>query len=165
MARKVREPLDPALSIHDMPKQEPIQAPTQDAPRKRGRPSKVEVEARKEAVKLEAQMKPEEMLPITVVILRFISKGIKGDAPSKEEIELVNGPACAVANKYSFSTKWAPELALMGALLIVGSQMRMRAQEKVEREKRNRRDSGAEGIGKNAPSSVASPEAVQEHRL
>lgn len=73
-----------------------------------------------------------EMLPLTIMLLGLACKVAKGDKPNEREIALVNPPLTSVANKYNVSLgKWAPELALLGALIIVISESRMRAQAKV----------------------------------
>lgn len=66
------------------------------------------------------------MLPITTLALVTLSKGIKGDKPTQDEIAMVNSPMTAVANKYQIVSRWAPELALLGALMIVAANMRAR---------------------------------------
>lgn len=70
-------------------------------------------------------------LPLTMILLTIVLKVAKGDPPSDEEIALVNPPLTAVVNKYNVSTRWMPEIALFGALLIVVQNSRRRASERI----------------------------------
>jgi len=69
---------------------------------------------------------PEEMRPLTILILGLICKVAKGDEPTEREIDLVNPPATAVANKYNVSNRWTAEIALFGSIFLVVSSSRRR---------------------------------------
>lgn len=141
MPRKLKRPLAPAIDPREAQEPPPPLvlegAPAQpaDAPRRGpGRPSKAEKEAREREAMAAVAMKPEEFRPTTAVILMAVCKAVKGDPCTDNEIDMVNAPATAVANKYAMSTRWAAELTLLGALTIVASASRQRRAERLARE-------------------------------
>lgn len=139
MPRKLRKTLEPATSVTDAPSNEPLIPPeTPPGPKRRGRPpTRPETIAKRQAEEqvTAPKMDPAEMKPVTTLVLGMIAKGIKGDPPTQDEIDLVNPSAAAVANKYGINLDRFPEIALLGALLIVGQQMRERRAEREAREK------------------------------
>ena len=151
MGRKVREPLKPAVSVADAPRGGTL-VPPDEAPRKKGRPSKADLAEREaqaaaqaQALKERAAIPKEEMRPVMMIALGLFAKGIKGEPPTEQEVELCTGPAHAVAVKYGFNLDRFPEIALLGALVIVGQNMRERRKAEEKREERNRGDTRAEG--------------------
>lgn len=183
----------PATSIVDAPRAEPLQAPPEAPPRARiGRPAtNPRTIARQQAedaaraagqplagpVSSASMMKPEEMMPLTLGVLRLVALGIKGDAPTIPEVELVNGPATLVANKYAMTTKYGPEFALLGAVIVVGAQMKQRAKEKAAAGKpaakggdnrrvaeQNRGDSRPQGLRQEPGVPLAVVEAIEGAR-
>lgn len=132
MARKTA-PLEPVNERERDTPQPPLQVPPPAARRGPGRPSNAERAARATATQPEPpkvpepKLTPQDMLPVTALVLKLVAIGVKGDAPTPEEIALVNDPMTAVANKYQIVSRWAPELALLGALMIVAAGMRERA--------------------------------------
>lgn len=143
MPKKLRRPLPPAVDPREAQEPPPPLVleggPPQpgDAPPPRrgpGRPSKAEKEAQERAAQAAVAMKPEEFRPTTMVILMAVCKAVKGDPCTDNEVDMVNGPATAVANKYAMSTRWAAELTLLGALVIVASASRQRRAEREARE-------------------------------
>ena len=142
MARKLRKPLpptvDPRAANEPAPAIEleagPEPGRTSEPRRGPGRPSKLEKEAREAEARAAVAMRPEEFRPTTMVILMAVCKAVKGDPCTPDEVDMVNGPATAVANKYAMSTRWAAELTLLGALVIVASASRTRRAERMQRE-------------------------------
>jgi len=161
MARKLSKPL-PATQTEAPPQTDlpPAQAGGADAdapPAKRrgpGRPSKAEVEARKEAERAAAAMTPEQFRPVTVVVLQVLATVVKGDNATDNEVDSVNAAAVAVANKYAVGA--SPEFVLAVSLAIVGLQMRRRGNEQRKAAgvgddaKRRSNNSGAQGVGQDA---------------
>lgn len=142
MPRKLKKPLPPTVDPREALETPPPLVldgagpmPGDAAPRRGpGRPSKVEKEAQERAAMAAIAMKPEEFRPTTMVILMAVCKAVKGDPCTDQEIDMVNGPATAVANKYAMSTRWAAELTLLGALVIVAGASRQRRAEREARE-------------------------------
>src|SRR5512145_2002406 len=130
MARKVTEPMAAVVSSADSTAQPTLEAPP-PAPPKRGpgRPPKTQatITPISPPPAVVDPLTPQDMLPMTTLLLKTLARGIKGDAPTADEIELVNSPATKVANKYNILSRWAPELALLGALMIAMHGMRERA--------------------------------------
>ena len=130
-ARKLKRPLPPTRDPGDRKPPPPIEL--REGKPKVGRPSneerakrQAETDAKQAEARAAAEIKPDEIRPLTAVVLVLICKGVKGDTPTAQEIELVNGPACAVANKYAMTNRWAPELALLGSIMIVAQMSRNR---------------------------------------
>jgi hypothetical protein len=147
MARKVKKilpptsdamPPKPTPAIELPPGTEPSGQSTE--PRRPGRPSNEEKRAREEAARAAAAIKPEEMRPLTVLVLAMVCKLAKGDQPTQEEIDMVNAPATSVCNKYNLTNRWAPELSLFGALLVVVQMSRQRMAEKIAAQPQPPRD-------------------------
>lgn len=128
--RKLRRPLTPAVDPKEQNAPQPtIEVPTDAGPQVKrgpGRPSKAEAEQKQAEIRAASAIKPEDMRPNTFVILSALCKVAKGDPPLEEEVDLVNPPATAVANKYMLTNKWGAELALIGSVAIVVSQARQR---------------------------------------
>ncbi len=143
---------------------EPIPTPQGEPPRKKtGRPSNAEVAAREQAARDALAMKPADTVYLTATCLRIVSFVVKGDEPTDEEIEAVNGPACAVMNKYPGSLKWAAEFSLVSALFAVTVNMRTRGKQKRKQatpggdsEARGALDPGTQGLGEIASSPFVS---------
>jgi len=168
-----------ARSVVDSPENETLEAPPlpEKGGKRIGRPAtrpetiarqKAEEQAKATGVSTEPKLTPQEMKPITIVVLRLVSRGIKGDAPTLQEVDLVNEPATAVANKYGLTSRWGSELALLGAVVVVSVQMRQRQQDKDakagEDAKRDRGNTRAQGERQNAGVPLAVVEAVESAR-
>ena len=180
MARRMKQVRGAARSVVDAPENETLEAspPSEKGGKRIGRPAtrpetiarqKAEEQAKATGVSTEPKLSPQEMKPITIVILRLVSRGIKGDAPTLQEVDLVNEPATAVANKYGLTSRWGSELALLGAVVVVSVQMRQRQQDKDEAKrgddaKRDRGNSGTQGKRENAGIPLAVVEAVESAR-
>ena len=187
MPRKMKRVHAPAVSITDAPKGEPLAMPEAGTRSRRGRPAtRPETIARQQAEAAQGgpapsvakpslqPMAPEEMRPVTILVLRMVARGIQGDAPTLDEVDLVNGPATAVANKYGMTSRWGPELALLGALVVVGSQMRQRAADNRAKTgkqpkggadaQRSRGDSGPQGVGQEPGIPLALVETLKDGR-
>lgn len=145
MPRKT-QPLGPVDSKTDNEPQPQLQPPPPAGEKRRpGRPSNAERQAREQRATITEHpssagiaIKPAEMLGVTAVVLGIIARGIRGDKPTDAEIAMVNDPLTAVANKYQIVSRWAPELALLGSLIVVASSMRGRARDRIEAEERAR---------------------------
>lgn len=143
MPRKLKKPLPPTVDPREALETPPPlvldgagPSPGDAAAPRRGpgRPSKLEKEQQERAAMAAIAMKPEEFRPTTAVILMAVCKAVKGDPCTPDEIDMVNAPATAVANKYAMSTRWAAELTLLGSLAIVASASRQRRAEREARE-------------------------------
>jgi len=95
-------------------------------------------------------MPPEAMLPVTVIFLGLVQAFVKGDEPTKLEIQSSNVALTAVVNKYSTSFRYAEEILLIMAVGNAGMGMRRRAKDKEPKtvETSNRGRSRNEGIRK-----------------
>lgn len=151
MGRKVRRAQPPAKPQHDREspplalggqpsspapvtggqtqgvRQPPRPAPAiKRPPGKPGRPSNVEVAAREAERRQLEQLTPEMARPMVGTVLHALCLAAKGDPPLDRDVDLVTPPATMVANKYAVSSKWAPEIALIGsvALVVQGSRSR-----------------------------------------
>jgi hypothetical protein len=144
MPRKVRAPLPPTTdSVPERPAPPLLipgsstTSPGDPAARRPGKPgpkSKAEIEAEERARREASMLKPDEMRPLTALVLSSLCQFAKGEPPEEQDIDLVNPPATMVANKYAVSNKYAPELALLGACYIVVSRSRERKRSKYKGE-------------------------------
>lgn len=155
MPRKVRKPLPPtsdALPVKPAPTlvlDAPSVPPVPEEKGQRGgaragagRPSAAAKAEQQAAERAAAMIRPEEMRPLTATLLLICCKLAKGDLPLEKEIDMVNPPATAVANKWSMTNKYAPELALVACVGMVVKASRERMADKRAREMpRDRSDS------------------------
>jgi len=127
VARKMNAVLDPPVIDGEIV-QPTITPPPGTAPKKRGRPSNAERAARPRAEQAPPApaLDPKDTIILAAMVLRGIGMAARADAPTDEEIALVNGPLCMVANKYNFGGKFVPELMLAGTLLMAVSAMKQR---------------------------------------
>lgn len=136
MPRKLRVPLPPTTDYVPEKPAPPITlvgdngSPRAEERKKPGPKPKAQIQDEIAAKREMAALKPDEIRPLTAMVLIALCKALKGDLPNEREIEMVNGPACAVANKYSMSNKWAVELALVGSVALVVKNSRDRMREK-----------------------------------
>lgn len=99
--------------------------------RKPGRPSKVELEARRLAERQARQISPEAAFPVTKALLYAMAVVIKGDEATDAETKTVNVAMVDVMNRYSVEFQHM-ELANLGlALVVTGAGMRKRRKERI----------------------------------
>lgn len=127
-SRKMNAVLDPPVIDGEIV-QPTIVPPADAAPRKRGRPSnasKAERAAQVAQVAAADKLDPKDTVILAAMVLRGVGLALKADAPTDEEIAMVNGPLCLVANKYSLGGRFVPELMLAGSMMMVVASMKQR---------------------------------------
>lgn len=142
---------------HRGPGRPPGPRPVMVGKRRPGRPTKEEAAAKEiERRELEA-LRPEQARPLVGVVLHALCRAAKGDPPLERDIDLVTPPATAVANKYALSSRWAPELALVGCCFLVVQASRERRAERIAKLEKTPDRAALAQATPPAPASVAPP--------